>query len=89
MLSGVAEQLAMDPELLDDLKTSVSEACNNVVLHAYHGEPGPMDIELFIDEASVRVSVQDRGIGLSDSPADDRQRWRRRARRVGHAGARR
>ena len=69
MLSGVAEQLAMDPELLDDLKTSVSEACNNVVLHAYHGEPGPMDIELFIDEQSIRVSVQDRGIGLSDSPA--------------------
>jgi serine/threonine-protein kinase RsbW len=68
MLSGVAEQLAMDPELLDDLKTSVSEACNNVVLHAYHGEPGPMDIQLFIDEDSIRVSVQDRGIGLSDSP---------------------
>jgi serine/threonine-protein kinase RsbW len=66
MLSGVAEQLAMDPELLDDLKTSVSEACNNVVLHAYHGEPGPMDIQLFTDEASIRVSVQDRGIGLSD-----------------------
>jgi serine/threonine-protein kinase RsbW len=68
MLSGVAEQLAMDPELLDDLKTSVSEACNNVVLHAYHGEPGPMDIQLFIDEHVIRVSVQDRGIGLSDSP---------------------
>jgi anti-sigma regulatory factor (Ser/Thr protein kinase) len=31
MLSGLAELLEMDPELLDDLKTSVSEACNNVV----------------------------------------------------------
>ena len=49
MLSGVAERLAMDPELLDDLKTSVSEACNNVVLHAYEGEPGPMDVRLFVD----------------------------------------
>ena len=68
MLSGVAEQLAMDPELLDDLKTSVSEACNNVVLHAYHGEPGPMEIQLYVDEDAVRVSVQDRGIGLSDPP---------------------
>jgi serine/threonine-protein kinase RsbW len=70
MLSGVAEQLAMDPELLDDLKTSVSEACNNVVLHAYDGEPGPMDVQLFVDDDdSVLVSVRDRGVGLSDSPA--------------------
>ena len=71
MLSGVAEQLAMDPELLDDLKTSVSEACNNVVLHAYVGEPGPMDIQLFVDvdDESIIVSVRDRGVGLSDSPA--------------------
>jgi len=71
MLAGIAEQLAMDPELLDDLKTSVSEACNNVVLHAYDGEPGPMDVRLFVDDDDdcIVVSVQDRGVGLSDSPA--------------------
>jgi serine/threonine-protein kinase RsbW len=66
MLSGVAEQLAMDPELLDDLKTSVSEACNNVVLHAYRGEPGPMDVQLFVDEDGILVSVEDSGVGLSE-----------------------
>ncbi len=70
MLSGVAEQLAMDPELLDDLKTSVSEACNNVVLHAYDGRPGPMDVQMFIDDGSISVWVQDRGVGLS-SPLGD------------------
>jgi serine/threonine-protein kinase RsbW len=70
MLSGVAEQLAMDPELLDDLKTTVSEACNNVVLHAYDREPGPMDIQLYVDDDSICVSVQDRGIGLSEPPAE-------------------
>jgi serine/threonine-protein kinase RsbW len=70
MLSGVAEQLAMDPELLDDLKTSVSEACNNVVLHAYADAPGPMDVELSVDvDDSIIVSVRDRGVGLSDPPA--------------------
>jgi len=70
MLSGVAEQLAMDPELLDDLKTSVSEACNNVVLHAYDGEPGPMDVQLFIGDDSICVAVQDRGVGLSSPPGE-------------------
>jgi serine/threonine-protein kinase RsbW len=64
MLSGVAEPLAIDPELLDDLKTAVSEACNNVVLHAYGGEPGPMSVMLFVDGDRIRVTVEDEGRGF-------------------------
>jgi serine/threonine-protein kinase RsbW len=64
MLGGVAELLAMDPELLDDLKTAISEACNNVVLHAYGGALGPMSVSLFIDEDRIRVTVEDQGAGL-------------------------
>ncbi len=69
MLGGVAELLAIDPELLDDLKTSVSEACNNVVLHAYGGEPGPMEVGLFIADTLIRVTVTDRGVGMVAPPA--------------------
>jgi len=65
MLSGLAELLEMDPELLDDLKTSVSEACNNVVLHAYDQEPGPMEIRVFADQDALRVTVSDEGVGLT------------------------
>jgi serine/threonine-protein kinase RsbW len=68
MLGGVAELLALDPELLDDLKTSVSEACNNVVLHAYDGEAGPMEVRLFVTEERVRVTVTDRGVGMPAPP---------------------
>ncbi len=71
MLAGVAELLAIDPELLDDLKTAVSEACNNVVLHAYGGEAGPMSVSLFIDAERIRVTVEDRGAGLpAAAPAE-------------------
>ncbi len=70
MLSGVAELLAIDPELLDDLKTAVSEACNNVVLHAYGDQPGPMAVRLFVDEDRIRVTVADRGAGLPPESAD-------------------
>jgi serine/threonine-protein kinase RsbW len=70
MLGGVAELLAIDPELLDDLKTAVSEACNNVVLHAYGGAPGPMEVCLFVDEERLRVTVEDQGIGLPDVSPD-------------------
>jgi serine/threonine-protein kinase RsbW len=68
MLSGIAEELSMDPELLDDLKTSVSEACNNVVLHAYSGGAGPMDVRVFVDDDEIRVSVEDRGVGVPETP---------------------
>ena len=44
VLAGVAELIGLDPELLDDLKTAVSEACNNVVMHAYEGETGPLTV---------------------------------------------
>ena len=68
MLGGVAELLSIDPELLDDLKTSVSEACNNVVLHAYGGEPGPMEVGLFVTEEQFSVRVSDEGVGMPAPP---------------------
>jgi len=68
MLGGVAELLSIDPELLDDLKTSVSEACNNVVLHAYGGEPGPMEVGLFVTDDRFSVRVTDEGVGMPAPP---------------------
>jgi anti-sigma regulatory factor (Ser/Thr protein kinase) len=65
MIGGVADLLTIDPELLDDLKTAVSEACNNVVLHAYGGQPGPMSVCLYINEERIRIVVADSGAGLT------------------------
>lgn len=64
MLGGIAELLSIEPELLDDLKTAVSEACNNVVLHAYEGEPGPMSVRVFVAPDRIAVTVCDEGIGI-------------------------
>ena len=64
MLSGLGESLSLDPELLDDLKTAVSEACNNVVLHAYAGDPGPLEISLWRGPDGIEVRVRDRGSGI-------------------------
>jgi serine/threonine-protein kinase RsbW len=72
MLAGVAEPFAIDPELLDDLKTAVSEACNNVVMHAYGGGTGPMQVRLYVAADAIRVIVGDRGVGISSPPSGDR-----------------
>ena len=73
MLGGVAELLQLDPELLDDLKTAVSEACNNVVMHAYAGARGPLWVCLFTEPDGLEVIVRDRGRGIPVlAPSDDR-----------------
>jgi serine/threonine-protein kinase RsbW len=65
MLGGVGELLAVDAELLDDLKTAVSEACNNVVLHAYpEGAPGTLSVHLYALDAALAVVVCDDGGGI-------------------------
>jgi serine/threonine-protein kinase RsbW len=73
MLGGVAELLAMDAELLDDLKTAVSEAANNVVMHAYGGEPGPLAVQLSVTPEGLEAVIRDEGVGISDlEPIEDR-----------------
>jgi serine/threonine-protein kinase RsbW len=73
MLGGVAELLQLDPELLDDLKTAVSEACNNVVMHAYHGGSGPLWVCLYVEPTGIEVIVRDAGRGIPVlTPSDDR-----------------
>jgi serine/threonine-protein kinase RsbW len=73
MLGGVAELLQLDPELLDDLKTAVSEACNNVVMHAYEGRSGPLWVCLYLEPDGIEAVVRDQGQGISEmTPSDDR-----------------
>ena len=73
MLSGVAELLAMDAELVDDLKTAVSEAANNVVMHAYPDQPGLFKVKLYVTRDGIEVLVIDEGIGMpTETPVDDR-----------------
>jgi serine/threonine-protein kinase RsbW len=63
-LSGLAETVGVDGVELNDIRTAVTEACNNVVLHAYEGEEGPLQVELYLAPASVEVVVRDHGTGI-------------------------
>ena len=45
-LSGVVDVLELGEARLLDINAAVSEACNNVVVHAYEGTEGPMDVYL-------------------------------------------
>lgn len=64
-LNGLGSQLAFEPELLDDLQMAASEACNNVVMHAYHGEPGALDVRVTATHDGVELLVRDHGDGAA------------------------
>lgn len=73
MLGGLAEYLSIDPELLDDLKTAVSEAANNVVMHAYGNDSGPLSVSLYVSAEGIEGLVRDQGAGIPlITPSDDR-----------------
>ena len=63
-LTGVAEAAGFDEELATDVKTAVSEACNNVVIHAYEGRRGPMRVLVSNSGDRVDIVVRDDGTGI-------------------------
>jgi serine/threonine-protein kinase RsbW len=64
VLTGAAEAACLDQVELNDISTAVTEACNNVVLHAYQGEIGPLEVEMDLDPPVYRVLVRDYGSGI-------------------------
>jgi serine/threonine-protein kinase RsbW len=73
MSSAAGEALGFNPELLSDVNTAVAEACNNVILHAYAEEAGPLVVELGGPPHTVEVRIRDYGRGMRQAmPEPDR-----------------
>lgn len=61
--------IGLDPTLdeLSEIKTAVSEAVTNAIIHGYNNEEnGKIIMEGVIYEDSVEFSIADEGIGISD-----------------------
>jgi anti-sigma regulatory factor (Ser/Thr protein kinase) len=68
VLGAFAEALALPDDLIEDLRLAVTEACTNVVRHAYSPDlPGPVEISIRPEEERVNVVVADRGRGIGSS----------------------
>lgn len=61
-------QLNPTLEQLEDLKTAVSEAVTNCIVHAYEGkQQGEIDIECALDDDGyIEVVIRDYGKGIPD-----------------------
>ncbi len=59
----------LDPTLdeLNDIKTAVSEAVTNAIIHGYElDESKKVTLEAFIDDDAVTVTISDEGLGIED-----------------------
>src|SRR5215203_1376219 len=71
-LEAIAEELALPRRLIEDMRLAVTEACTNVVRHAYaDGDAqaaGALRVQLLPEADGMRVIVEDQGRGLGPSP---------------------
>lgn len=66
-VSAFSSQLDMTVEELGDIKTVVSEAVTNCIVHAYKNTIGKIYITCSVfEEGIVRITVRDRGCGIED-----------------------
>jgi serine/threonine-protein kinase RsbW len=72
-LSGVATCLALDAIASNDLNTAVTEACNNVVMHAYGEREGALEVDVYALTDGVAVVVRDQGSGMPADGEEQRQ----------------
>lgn len=66
-VSAFSSQLDMTVEELGDIKTVVSEAVTNCIVHAYRNTIGKIYITCTVfEEGIIRITVRDRGCGIED-----------------------
>lgn len=66
-VAAFTAQLDPTVEEINDIKTAVSEAVTNCIVHGYRNSVGKIYIGVKIhDDNKVFVSIRDRGCGISD-----------------------
>jgi anti-sigma regulatory factor (Ser/Thr protein kinase) len=66
---GLGDALDVPDHALADVKLAVTEACTNVVVHAYpDGDDGPMAVTAGLQNGALTVVVSDEGRGILPRP---------------------
>lgn len=66
-ISAFCVELEPSVEQINDIKTAVSEAVTNCIVHAYNGQNNKfIDIIVSLDERKVEIIIEDNGCGIDD-----------------------
>ena len=65
-VANFALQLKPNVSDINDIKTSVSEAVTNSIVHGYAGAGGTIFVECEIEDDLLKVCIKDHGVGIKD-----------------------
>ena len=52
--------------LLSDVKTAVSEAVTNAIVHGYRDTLGEIEMKMSYNDEAIRIEILDDGVGIAD-----------------------
>ena len=65
-VAAFASQLDLTLEELADIKTAVSEAVTNAIIHGYENAEGIIKIETKLYNNSIEIEISDSGVGIEN-----------------------
>jgi stage II sporulation protein AB (anti-sigma F factor) len=65
-VAAFVSQLDPTIEEITDIKTAVSEAVTNSIIHGYGNKNGVVTIESEINDGEITIIVEDDGVGIAD-----------------------
>lgn len=66
VVAAYAARLNPTMEEISDIKTAVSEAVTNAIIHGYERQPGEILIDASIEGDELRLEITDFGCGIED-----------------------
>ena len=66
MIATFCVQLNPSVSEINDIKTAVSEAVTNSIVHGYGGGKGEIDVFVGIKDCTVYIKITDHGVGIED-----------------------
>lgn len=67
IVMGILAPLDVDTQQMTEIKTVISEAVTNAIIHGYEGNPsGVIELKVALDGQLLSVFVKDNGIGIQD-----------------------
>ena len=67
IVMGVLTPLDVDTQQMTEIKTVVSEAVTNAIIHGYEENPsGIIELQIVLDDRLLAVVVKDNGVGIGD-----------------------
>lgn len=65
-VASFAAQMNPTVDELEDIKTAVSEAVTNAIIHGYEEQEGKVVMTCLISDETIHITVRDKGKGIAD-----------------------